>query len=230
MWVLPCIALAAIMCNEMTDFASNSSYAVTTDPAGKGARSKSSRVSLSPEDWLRSAADLLVERSVEGVRVDVLARALGVTRGSFYWHFTDRDDLLQRLLASWKQRQTELVIAAHGRLGVSPAEVIRDLAALPFRGASAQRGAAIELAVRAWARRDDRARAVVDQVDAERLDYIESCFVQLGFEAKAAANRAFLLYSYMQGESQLRSLGSEAQKDARRVFVEQLLTMRTLPI
>lgn len=188
----------------------------------------SARTSLSPKDWLRTAADLLVEKSVEGVRVDVLARMLGVTRGSFYWHFTDREDLLQRLLASWKQRQTEQVIAAHARLGVSPVGVVHDLAALPFRGASAQRGAAIELAVRAWARRDERAREVVDEVDAMRLQYIEESFRRLGFGPVAAANRAFVLYSYMQGESLLRSLGSEADKAARRSFVEQLLTDRNL--
>lgn len=182
------------------------------------------RPSLTPDDWLRQAADVLVDKSVEGIRVDVLARMLGVTRGSFYWHFTDRDDLLARLLATWKRRQTEQVIAAHERPGVTPQAVISDLAGLPFRGASAQRGASIELAVRAWARRDERARAVVDEVDAVRLDYIRHAFEQLGFADDQARHRAFLLYSYMQGESLFRSLGGGSQQADRRRFVEQLLT------
>jgi len=182
------------------------------------------RPSLTPDDWLRQAADVLVDKSVEGVRVDVLARMLGVTRGSFYWHFTDRDDLLARLLASWKQRQTEQVIAAHERPGVTPQAVISDLAGLPFRGASAQRGASIELAVRAWARRDERARAVVDEVDSVRLEYIRHVFAALGFDDDQARHRAFLLYSYMQGESLFRSLGGGSQQACRRHFVEQLLT------
>ena len=187
------------------------------------------RNTLSPQDWLRVAADVLVEKSVEGVRVDVLARTLNVTRGSFYWHFADREDLLQRLLQGWKQSQTEHVIAVHGRHRVQARALIHELAGLPFHGASAQRGGAVELAIRAWARRDDTARAVVDEVDAMRLRYIESSFAELGFDVQQCRNRAFLLYSYMQAESVLRAQGNEADKAARRAFVEQLLTYQPMP-
>lgn len=188
----------------------------------------STRPPLSPQDWLRTAADVLVDKSVEGVRVDVLAKMLNVTRGSFYWHFVDRDDLLQRLLQSWKAAQTERVIAAHNRQGVTPQEVVHDLAGLSFRGESAQRGGAIELAVRAWARRDEAARKVVDEVDAMRLRYIEQTFQRMGFEPEPAQQRAFVLYSYIQAESIFRAQGSEDDKAARRAFVERLLTDRTL--
>jgi AcrR family transcriptional regulator len=185
-------------------------------PGGKG--------SLTPDDWLRVAADVLMEKSIEGVRVDVLARTLNVTRGSFYWHFTDRDDLLQRLLQAWRQKQTDQVIAANQREGVRTQALIHELAGLPMRGARAQRGGAIELAIRAWARRDAMARAVVDEVDRVRLDYIAQCFRDLGFAAEPARHRAFLLYAYMQSESIFRSLGDADERSARRAFVETLLT------
>lgn len=197
------------------------------EPAEKAAAA--SRNTLSPQDWLRVAADVLVEKSVEGVRVDVLARTLNVTRGSFYWHFADREDLLQRLLQGWKQTQTEHVIAVHGRHGVHAQARIHELAGLPFHGASALRGGAVELAIRAWARRDDTARAVVDEVDAMRLRYIETSFAELGFEQLQCRNRAFLLYSYMQAESLFRAQGSDEDKAARRAFVERLLTHKPLP-
>lgn len=184
---------------------------------------------LTPQDWLRGAADLLVEKSIDGVRVDALARQLGVTRGSFYWHFTDRDDLLQRLLQSWKQVQTEQVIAAHGGQPGDAQTVIRELAELPFHGVSARRGGAVELAIRAWARRDDMARTVVDEVDALRLEYIRTIFRALGFDDPQSCHRAFLLYAYMQAESLFRAQGSDADKAARRRFVEQLLTFKSLP-
>lgn len=187
------------------------------------------RPSLTPQDWLRVAADVLVDKSVEGVRVDVLAKTLQVTRGSFYWHFVDRADLLQRLLQAWKQTQTEQVIAAHNRQGVTAQTVIHELAALPFHGARAQRGGAIELAIRAWARRDDIARAVVDEVDAMRLRYIGDCFARLGFDPLAAQNRAFVMYSYMQSESLFRAQGSDEDKQRRRTFIERLLTQPGLP-
>lgn len=182
------------------------------------------RGSLTPDDWLRVAADVLVDKSVEGVRVDVLARTLQVTRGSFYWHFADRDDLLQRLLQAWRQRQTEQVIAANQRQGMRAQALIHELAMLTVRGEKAQRGGAIELAIRAWARRDPVARAVVDEVDRVRLDYIDQCFRELGFAGDASRHRAFMLYAYMQSESIFHGLGSADEQAARRTFVEQLLT------
>lgn len=196
-------------------------------PMGRVARPRDAK--LTPQDWLRGAADLLVEKSIDAVRVDALARQLGVTRGSFYWHFIDRDDLLQRLLQSWKQVQTEQVIAAHGGQPGDAQTVIRELAELPFHGVSARRGGAVELAIRAWARRDDMARAVVDEVDALRLRYIQGIFRELGFDEPQSHHRAFVLYAYMQAESLFRAQGSEADKAARRRFVEQLLTFKSLP-
>jgi AcrR family transcriptional regulator len=185
-------------------------------PGGKGA--------LTPDDWLRVAADVLVDKSVEGVRVDVLARTLNVTRGSFYWHFIDRDDLLQRLLQKWRLQQTEQVIAANQRQGVTAQGIIHELTGLPMRGDKAQRGGAIELAIRAWARRDPMARAVVDEVDQVRLEYIAQCFRDLGFCSHTARHRAFLLYAYLQSESIFRSLGDETERAERRAYVESLLS------
>ena len=193
------------------------------EPDG-GAHQRATRTPLTPEDWLRMAEDLLVDKSVDGIRVDVLAKTMRVTRGSFYWHFADRDDLLARLLERWRQRQTEQVIAAHARQGIAAQDVVRDLVRLPSRGTAAQRGGAIELAIRAWARRDERARRVVDEVDAMRLQYMAQIFAQLGLDAATARHRAFVLYGYMQAESLLCVASDAAEQAARRAHVEQLLT------
>ena len=63
------------------------------------------RQSLTPEAWIDAATEVLVDRGIDHVRVDVLATQLGVTRGSFYWHFRDREDLLRRVLEAWRNRQ-----------------------------------------------------------------------------------------------------------------------------
>lgn len=194
----------------------------TAEPDG-GAQARTARTPLTPEDWLRTAEDVLVDKSVDGIRVDVLAKTMQVTRGSFYWHFADRDDLLARLLERWRQRQTERVIAAHARQGIAAQDVVGDLVRLPSRSAAAQRGGAIELAIRAWARRDERARRVVDEVDALRLQYMAQVFAQLGLDAATARHRAFLLYGYMQAESLFCVAGDAAEQAARRAYVEQLL-------
>jgi AcrR family transcriptional regulator len=184
---------------------------------------KNERAQLTPDDWVQAARELLIHRSIDAVRVDVLAKIMNVTRGSFYWHFTDRNDLLQRVLLSWQEEQTEQIIARYRKKGVEPRELIRELVELPFHGRAAMKGSSVELAIRAWARRDEMARAIVDKVDAKRLEYIEECFTSLGFSAPEAKSRAFLLYCYMQSESLFRNQGSAEDKESRRKFVAGIL-------
>ena len=183
----------------------------------------SGKVQLTPADWIDAATQVLVDKSIDAVRVDVLAKGLKVTRGSFYWHFQDRDDLLRQLLKSWRDAATEQILNRFERSGAAPEALVRELASLPFRGRSAAASASIELAIRAWARRDEMARQVVDEVDAKRLSYVSQCFVALGFTFQEAGMRAFLLYSYMISESLMHGQGTEAQRQARREFVEKLL-------
>jgi len=181
------------------------------------------RNQLTPEDWIRAARNLLVSRSVDAVRVEVLAKEMSVTRGSFYWHFKDRDDLLHRMLMAWRDEATEQIIYRFERRGLPPRELIRDLLSLPFRGAAAQEAASTELAIRAWARRDERVRQIVDEVDAKRLSYVAQCFSALGFGIGEARARAFALYSYELSESLLSNQGTPAQKDERKALMERLL-------
>jgi AcrR family transcriptional regulator len=184
---------------------------------------RADRAQLTPEDWIRAATELLIHRSIDAVRVDVLAKIMEVTRGSFYWHFTDRDDLLKRVLLAWQEAQTEQIIARYRKQGVGAEALIRELVELPFHGRAAMKGSSVELAIRAWARRDEMARNVVDAVDAKRLAYLEECFAKLGFATVEAKSRAFLLYCYMQSESLFRSQGSAEDKSQRRRFVADVL-------
>jgi len=181
------------------------------------------RAQLTPADWIAAATEVLVHKSIDSVRVDVLAKELQVTRGSFYWHFEDRDDLLRRVLMGWQEAQTEQIIARHQREGVKAEALIVELVELPFHGRAAMKGSSVELAIRAWARRDDAARMVVDEVDSKRLAYIQECFTSLGFSSKAAKARAFTLYCYMQSESLFRNQGSVSDKAERRQFIARML-------
>lgn len=182
-----------------------------------------SRAQLAPADWIKAATELLIVKSIDAVRVDVLAKTLNVTRGSFYWHFTDRDDLLRRLLITWQEAQTEQIIARYKKQGVAAQDLVRELVELPFHGRAAMKGSSVELAIRAWARRDDAARMIVDEVDAKRLAYLAECFASLGFDAGEARARAFVLYCYMQSESLFRNQGTASDKSERRRFIAQML-------
>ncbi len=184
------------------------------------------RLSLTPETWIGAATDVLVDQGIDHVRVDLLAQRLGVTRGSFYWHFKDREDLLRRVLQAWRETATENLTARLESAHADPLEQLRDVLSLPFRGRAAARAARIELAIRAWARRDQMARFAVDEADASRIGYIAQLFSALGFPVLEARSRAFLLYSYVVSESQMATLSTQAQKDERRRFAERLFTQR----
>ena len=188
------------------------------------------RASLTPQHWVDAATELLVDNGIDAVRVDVVAKILKVTRGSFYWHFRDRDDLLRRLLESWRLAATEQIIERFESHRGDPRDLIKELISLPFRGRAAVRAARIELAIRAWARRDDMARLAVDDVDSRRISYIAQCFSAIGFSMSEARQRGFLLYSYEVAESILSRQGNEAQKRERSALAERLLLTPVDPV
>jgi AcrR family transcriptional regulator len=181
------------------------------------------RNTLTPESWIDAATEVLAYQGIDRVRVDLLAQQLGVTRGSFYWHFRDREDLLRRVLRAWHELATEQLTARLENAHTDALEQLRDVVSLPFRGRSAERAARIELAIRAWARRDEMARHAVDEADASRIGYIAQIFSALGFAIAEARARAFLLYSYVVAESQMSNQGTTAQRAARSRLVEKLL-------
>ena len=189
---------------------------------GKGAET-AARASLTPERWVEAATEVLVDEGIDHVRVDVLAHGLGVTRGSFYWHFRDRDDLLRRVLASWREQATHQLTARLERARSDPREQLLDVLSLPFRGRAAQRAARIELAIRAWARRDAMAREALDEADASRIDYHRQLFEALGFAPGEAGQRAFVAYAYEVAESMLLRQGGAGDREARRRFIERLV-------
>ncbi len=201
----------------------NDRIAPTPARRARAAARPSARTSLTPEQWIETATELLVDHGIDAVRVDVVSKILKVTRGSFYWHFRDREDLLRSLLETWRKATTEQIIERFESHRGAPEDLFKELISLPFRGRSAARAARIELAIRAWARRDDMARRAVDEVDSRRISYISQCFSAMGFPMVEARQRAFLLYAYEVAESILSNQGTAAQKRERSALAERLL-------
>ena len=158
------------------------------------------RTQLDPERWVEIAIDLLASDGIAGLRVEVLAKRCGVTKGSFYWHFKDRQALLAAVLERWKEgriRDIEKTTA------VMPGKERDQLHfAIEVYGASRNRkGMAIELAVRDWARHDAQAAAIVESVDLYRLDCTRKLFVSTGMSDAEAKSRSLLLYACVFGLS-----------------------------
>jgi AcrR family transcriptional regulator len=146
---------------------------------------------LSAADWEAAALSALGEGGLASVAVEPLARRLGVTKGSFYWHFKDRDALLRAALGRWEADYTERVIEALAGI-VDPRErLVRLLSDVtmatkgPFRIHAALGAATGEPAV----------RAALARVSRRRLGYLEDCYEALGLSRRAARRRALLAYA-----------------------------------
>lgn len=155
------------------------------------------RARLEAGDWIAAALVELADSGISGVRVERLATKLGVTKGSFYWHFKDRSDLQNRMLDAWRKRATLLVMDRVQKSGATPKLRLDELLRLPFASPRAPEGADVELAIRIWGRSDKRARVALTEIDELRMRFITSVFIDMGFDGAGAEARAALVYGFM---------------------------------
>jgi len=169
-------------------------------PSPARSRTTPARVQLAPDRWIEAAIDVLAREGIAGLRVESLAKRCGVTKGSFYWHFKDRQALLEALLEHWK---TGRILDIEKTTTVNPGKERDQLHyAIEVYGASRNRkGMAIELAVRDWARHDAHAAAIVESVDLYRLECTRKLFVATGMSDAEAKSRSLLLYACVFGLS-----------------------------
>jgi AcrR family transcriptional regulator len=151
-----------------------------------------------------AALDALARGGLTAVAVEPLAKALGTTKGSFYWHFADRNALIEAALERWEQRDTDRVIAAVER-APDVASRLRELLRLVFTAVAGDSGASagsVELALQASAGHPPVARTLA-RVTERRLGYLHSLFRELGLSEQRARDRSLLAYTAFLGHAQL---------------------------
>lgn len=194
-------------------------------------RTKTKRLKETPlteDDWIEAANEVLVDENVRGIRIDALCTRLGVTKGSFYWHFKGRTQLLSALLTRWRERMTTDVIEHLTALGENPAERLRALFELPHRPKSPT-FARVELSIRDWGRNAEQAQEAVKEVDQLRLNYFKTLLKQHGLSDELAEKRAYIAYAVMIGDSILRvTLDGKVQEDAVTDEIMKLLIQDTV--
>lgn len=149
--------------------------------------------------WIAAAFGELATHGWDGVRVEPIAAMLGVTKGSFYWHFADRDALIAAMFVRWSEGRVR-AIRLETQDDADPRALLYRLIDLYAQGPNA-RGLAIELAIRGLARSDSRAAEAVAAVDGERLVRVSSLFAKLGSKPAQSEARAFLFYAFVFGQS-----------------------------
>jgi AcrR family transcriptional regulator len=143
---------------------------------------------LSVKDWLDQGLKALAKSGFTALKAEPLAKALGVSRGSFYWHFADIAAFHAAILEHWREVAAEQIIA-----NVEAASRDENPLRVLLRRVFSER-LVLEKAVRSWATVDPTARAAVQAIDRRRLSYVESLLTQSGLPAEVASARAQILY------------------------------------
>ena len=143
---------------------------------------------LSAKDWLDQGLKTLAKSGFTALKAEPLAKAMGVSRGSFYWHFADIGAFQAAILARWREVAAEQIIA-----NVEAAAKDENPLPLLLRRVFGEK-LTLEKAVRTWASVDPGARAAVQAIDRRRLSYVEGLLMQSGLSAEVARARAQILY------------------------------------
>ena len=155
------------------------------------------KILLTREDWARAALGAIGEGGVKAVAVERLAKTLGASRGSFYWHFRDRADLIDAALELWARENTAELVPELDAIA-DPVKRLRTL----LRSVYEQPVDAVELTLSAAG--DDPAVApVFARVTRQRIDFLHRIFTDLGLPPSQAAARAWLAYAFYIGHHQL---------------------------
>ncbi|MDT7585237.1 MAG: hypothetical protein QOE32_2787 [Pseudonocardiales bacterium] len=153
---------------------------------------------LSRDDWTAEALLVLGAGGLASVAIEPIAARLGTTKGSGYWHFRSRADLVTATLQRWEREHTEAVIA-RADTGVDPVDRLREL----LRVVLGRSGAfSVELALLASSD-DPLVAPTVRRVTQRRLDYLTGLFTSLDFDPVSAGRRALLAYTTYLGHAQL---------------------------
>lgn len=149
------------------------------------------------EKWIEQGLRALADGGVDAVRVEVLAKGLGVTKGGFYGYFADRDALLAAMLDTWERESTDEVLDRVEREGGDPKTKIKRAGVLTF---SSDRLLPIDLAIRDWARRDEAVAARLRRVDNRRMALLREMIGTFCADADEVEARSLLAFCLAIGE------------------------------
>lgn len=162
-------------------------------------REAAEKQNLTADDWAEAALEAIAAGGLDSVAVEALARDLGVTKGSFYWHFANRDALLRAALERWEKAETDDILARVGPES-DPYERIVKL----FKAAnSSYRAGRLYLAIAA-AEDNPLVSQFVRRVSERRMDYLFDCYRALGFSEVQARHWARFAYATFMGNLQIR--------------------------
>lgn len=173
---------------------------------------------LTRDDWLKEGLAALATEGPEALRIDRLAKRLGVARSSYYWHFEDRKDFVQALLHFWLHELTEIVLNDPEIRDAEPRDQLRLTAEMVDRYELGK----YDPQFRTWALTEPLVAGGVQRVNRARMDFVRGIFEKLGFAGDELEMRATLFVVYQTWE---RSMFRELSTTRRQALRERRLTL-----
>jgi AcrR family transcriptional regulator len=175
--------------------------------------------------WVEAALRALAAGGPDAVRIEPLAKELGVTKGGFYWHFADRPALLEEMLDTWERVSIDEAIERVEREGGDARDRLRRLFALASAGDELARLVLrTDLAVRDWARRDPAVAARLRRVDNRRMEYLRSLFAGFCPDADDVEARGLVTMSLFVGNHFVAAdHGARSRADVVELALARLL-------
>jgi AcrR family transcriptional regulator len=184
---------------------------------------------LTKDDWINAGIDAIEHGGIAGIAVEPIATVLGTTKGSFYWHFTNRDELIAAIMRRWEELATNAVIATVAEVA-DPLDRIRQLLRVVF---GHEREDRIEARI-VLGPFDPRVTPTVDRVTTLRIEFLVSLFRGLGFTRSTSARRARIAYAAYLGHLRLlldhtstSSTRSRSSVAETRAYADELLKVLT---
>lgn len=173
------------------------------------------------EDWVLGGVEILRHKGIDGVKIEALARELGVTKGGFYGYFLNRDALLQSILDHWETALTDDIIGIVSTIEGTLTEKLSQLFAL----VNEHEDVALELSLVAWSFQDKRAAVVVNRVIRRRIDFMKNLFLEEGFSEIQSELHARLVHGFNHGSRAFAAACEAKDSPERKQIIDKFIEL-----
>ena len=154
---------------------------------------------LGKKQWLTKALDVLEKYGIDEIKIERLAKELGMSRNGFYYHFQNRDHFLQELLGFWEHDYTRIISSDKTIQQLSPKDRLERVIEI----VQEQELSKYDLAIMSWAKKDQRVGRVLKRVFSLRLEFVGRIFEELGFTGAELEIRTRLFVAYHSNASDI---------------------------
>jgi AcrR family transcriptional regulator len=182
------------------------------------------KITLKPKDWIQGGFRALLKGGAGAIRIEVIAREMKVSKGSFYWHFSDVAALKEAMLKHWVKEATFDFIETIKAGDILPEQqLVKTIEFASSKKSALYGGVKVEGAIRDWSHYDKRVAKIVDKIEGARIDFLTDIFVKSGQKENEAKRNGRILLGALIGLEHLSSRGRAELREDLLALLDRLL-------